>query len=130
LKLQITINGKAYEADVQVLEDDEVVPHAALPTFQPVPVTYAPVAVGAGSHAPDASIFGGEQKVLRSPVTGLVVRVEAQAGQPVQKGNLLVVLESMKMETNITALGAATIKSITVEQGQSVKTGEILVVFE
>ena len=130
MKLQIKINGKTFEADVQILEDDEAAPHASLPAYHPAPVTYAPVAVGVGSHAPDASGFGGEQKVLRSPVTGLVVRVNSQPGQTVEKGTLIMVLESMKIETNITAPGVGTIKSITVAQGQSVKIGQILVAFE
>ncbi len=129
MKLQIKINGKIYEAEVEVIEDDEQ-SHPALPTFQPAPVTYVPIAVGTGSHAPDASGFGGEQKVLRSPVTGLVVRVNALPGQAVEKGTLIMVLESMKMETNITAPGSGTIKTITVGEAQSVKIGEILVAFE
>jgi len=130
VKLQIKINGKTYEADVQILEDDDIPVLPALPAFQPPPVTIAPVTAGVGSNFPDASPFGGEQKVLRSPVNGLVVRVNAQAGQEAAKGELLMVLESMKMETNITTPGIGKVKSALVEQGQSVKTGDILIAFE
>jgi len=130
VKLQIKINGKTYEADVQVLDDEDLPVQPALPVFQPAAVTYAPVTASAGSHAPSAAPYGGEQKVLRSPVNGLVVRMVAEDGQQVQKGTLLMVLESMKMETNITTPGVGTVKSILVTQGQSVKTGDILVAFE
>jgi methylmalonyl-CoA carboxyltransferase small subunit len=130
VKLEIKINGKTYEADVQILEDDEEPALSTLPAFLPPPVTFAPVTATAGSNFPDATPYGGEQKVLRSPVNGLVVRVSSEAGLPTQKGTLLMVLESMKMETNITTPGVGTVKSVLVEQGQSVKTGDILVAFE
>ena len=129
MKLQIKINGKIYEAEVDILEEDEEQNPPALPAFQPAPVTYAPVAVAAGPHAPDASAYGGEEKVLRSPVTGLVVRIAARPGMTVAKGALLLVLESMKMETNITAPYDGTIAAITAQQGHSVKTGDILAAF-
>lgn len=130
MKLEIKINGKTYHADVQILEDDETEIASVLPAFQPPPVTIAPVTATAGSNFPDATPYGGEQKVLRSPVNGLVVRIISEVGQTTEKGTLLMVLESMKMETNITTPGVGTVKSILVEQGQSVKTGDLLVVFE
>jgi biotin carboxyl carrier protein len=129
LKLQIKINGKIYEAEVDILEDDEEQSQPTLPVFHPVPVTYAPVAAASGSHAPDAAAYGGEEKVLRSPVTGLVDHILVRPGQVVAKGELLLVLESMKMETNVTAPRAGTIAAIAAQQGHSVKTGDILVAF-
>ena len=71
-----------------------------------------------------------EDKVCRSPVSGIVVRVAAQVGQSLQKGDILLVLEAMKMETNITAPAAGKIKSLSVNQGDSVQAGQVVVEFE
>jgi methylmalonyl-CoA carboxyltransferase small subunit len=71
-----------------------------------------------------------EDKVCRSPVSGIVVRVAAQVGQSLQSGDILVVLEAMKMETNITAPSAGKIAAIRVNQGDSVQAGQVVAEFE
>ena len=71
-----------------------------------------------------------EEKVCRSPVTGIVVKVGAQVGQQIQSGDTLLVLEAMKMETNITAPRNGKIAKINVKQGDSVQGGMVLVEFE
>jgi methylmalonyl-CoA carboxyltransferase small subunit len=71
-----------------------------------------------------------EEKVCRSPVSGIVVRIVSQPGQSLQVGDILLVLEAMKMETNITAPVAGKVKMIRVGQGESVQAGQLLVEFE
>jgi methylmalonyl-CoA carboxyltransferase small subunit len=71
-----------------------------------------------------------EEKVCRSPVSGIVVRVTSQVGQKIQSGDTLLVLEAMKMETNITAPSAGKIAKINVGQGDAVQGGLVLVEFE
>jgi methylmalonyl-CoA carboxyltransferase small subunit len=71
-----------------------------------------------------------EAKVCRSPVSGIVVRVAAQLGQSIQPGDILLVLEAMKMETNITAPSAGKVAAIRVNQGDSVQAGQVVVEFE
>ena len=71
-----------------------------------------------------------EEKVCRSPVSGVVVRVAAQVGQSLQTGDILVVLEAMKMETNITAPAPGRIAAIAVNQGDGVQVGQVVVEFE
>ncbi|MGA9061315.1 MAG: acetyl-CoA carboxylase biotin carboxyl carrier protein subunit [Terracidiphilus sp.] len=121
MKLQITIDGKAYEVDVGVLED-EASPGA--PSFSAHHAAHA----AAGGHAQS---FGGawdsDGKVCRSPVTGLVIKVNVKPGQTVEAGELLLVLEAMKMETNVTAPHAGTVKSVHAAPGDSVKTNQVLV---
>ena len=69
-------------------------------------------------------------KVCRSPVSGIVVRLIAQPGQNLQVGDPLMVLEAMKMETNITAPIAGRIAALRVAQGDNVQSGQIVVEFE
>jgi methylmalonyl-CoA carboxyltransferase small subunit len=89
-----------------------------------VPAGTAPAAPAGDSKAVN------EEKVCRSPVSGIVVRVAAQVGQSLQTGDILLVLEAMKMETNITAPSAGKIAAISVNQGDSVQAGQVVVEFE
>lgn len=119
MKLRITIGGNTYEADVEVLEEEEVAAER-----EPSPV-YA--AIPSQAQAVAAEAAGAADKVCRSPVTGLVIRVHAEPGQAVQAGQLLLVLEAMKMETQVTAPLAATVQQVHVAPGNSVKTNQVLV---
>ena len=71
-----------------------------------------------------------EDKVCRSPVSGLVASVIAQPGQTLQVGDGLLVLEAMKMETQVTASAAGKVAAIKVKAGDSVQAGQVLVEFE
>ena len=71
-----------------------------------------------------------ELKVCRSPVSGIVIRITAQVGRSLQTGDVLLVLEAMKMETNITAPGPGKIGAIPVNVGDSVQHRQVLVEFE
>jgi methylmalonyl-CoA carboxyltransferase small subunit len=71
-----------------------------------------------------------EERVCRSPVSGIVVRIAVQPGQTLQVGDILLVLEAMKMETNITAPVPGKVAVIKVDPGESVQAGQILVEFE
>ena len=129
MKLIITIDGKTYEVDVEASEPDAPAPHTASGfnvSSAPlrVPASAAPVA-----PPPDSNPVN-EAKVCRSPVSGIVVRVAARVGQSLQPGDILLVLEAMKMETNITAPLAGKIATIRVGQGDSVQAGQVVVEFE
>ncbi len=126
MKLKITVNDKTYEVDVEAVEPES-------PTAPPrgYAVESAPVRVAAAP--PAAPVEDGtvnEEKVCRSPVSGIVVRVAAQPGQTLQVGDVLLVLEAMKMETNITAPVAGKVKSIKAAPGESVQKGQVVVEFE
>lgn len=131
MKLNITIDGKTYEVDVDATEAESP---AALPhNLGGLNIGSAPLRVPAGSipAAPPAeSQPVNEQKVCRSPVSGIVVRVPIQVGQSLQTGDILLVLEAMKMETNITAPFAGKIAAIRANQGDGVQAGQVVVEFE
>ena len=130
MKLNITIDGKTYEVEVDAAEPESP---ASLPhNLLGVNIGSAPLRVPAAAPAapPADSKPVNEAKVCRSPVSGIVVRVVAQVGQALQTGDILLVLEAMKMETNITAPAPGKIAAIGVNQGDSVQAGQVVVEFE
>lgn len=114
--LKITVNGVVY--DVQVEEADGSTAPAASPA--PAKTAAAPAPKAA---APAAA--GGEP--VTSPMPGTILNVPVKAGQAVKKGDVLVVLEAMKMENEIKAAKDATVVSVAVSKGESVNTGTVLV---
>jgi methylmalonyl-CoA carboxyltransferase 1.3S subunit len=131
VKLAITVDGKTYEVDVEVVEDDRGPANPGYVSYQAAPtrVPSAPLAPPPLAAAPPAANVA-EDKVCRSPVAGIVVRVTAQEGQQIQANDPLLVLEAMKMETSITSPVAAKVKAINAKVGEGVQVGQILVEFE
>lgn len=117
MKLKISIDGKSYEVDVEILEDDEA---ASIPSYPPLPLA-APPLLADECWSDDACL---------SPVMGLVIRINVKPGQKVNEGDIVAVVESMKMENNLTAPRNATVKAIKVKPGDSVKVGQSLVEFD
>ncbi len=129
MKLNITVDGKTYEVEVEASEPERVLHqlpgpqvHVNLPAAAPAPATMSPAAT--------STAVADESKVCRSPVNGTVVRVIAKAGDAVKVGDVLLVLEAMKMETTITAPADGTIATLSATVGDAVKTSQVLVEFE
>src|ERR1700728_3880484 len=96
MKLKVTIDSKNYEVDVEAAEPEAA---GAPPRFhQTVESSAARTATAVAPPPPDTQSVA-EDKVCRSPVSGLVASVIAQPGQTLQIGDGLLVLEAMKMET-------------------------------
>lgn len=123
MKLKIVIDGRAYDVEVEAADDAEAAGYSAasLPSVQSAVL---PAARG------DASSDLEENKVCRSPLAGVVSRLQVNPGQQVQANDLLLVLEAMKMEIKITAQLAGTVKSIEVRPGNAVKANQVLVSFQ
>ena len=131
MKLKIVVDDKAYEVEVDVLEDEQAAPastHTAAPRFSGASASAANAAGGASKPKDEA--VADESKVCRSPINGIVVRVNAQDGQEIHANDPLLVLEAMKMESSITSPVDGRIKSIKVKPGDGVENGQVLVVFE
>jgi len=132
LKLKITVDGKLYEVDVEIFEPEQpgyLSPpaHARVPAAAPVAKPVAkPSAPSSGGSAPVAD----EGKVCRSPFSGTVSKISAQAGQTIQVNDVLLILEAMKMETVITAPIAGKVAKINVNVGDAVQQGQVLVEFD
>jgi len=130
MKLQVLVDGQVYEVEVEVVEEDHAPqaqdnrPAPATATIQSTVLRTPP--------KPGSSLESDvdESKLCRSPVAGIVVRVNVQAGQQLQVNDLMVVLEAMKMETNVTAPIAGKLKSVKVSPQDAVKINQVLVDFE
>jgi biotin carboxyl carrier protein len=130
VKLKITVDNKTYEVDVEAEESEEVhAPAAYRPVSWSAPSGPVPVAAPTGPAASNGEAVD-EDKVCRSPMMGVVVRLNAQEGQTVKVDDSLLVLEAMKMETTITSPVAGKIKRIRVGAGESVQTNQVVVDFE
>lgn len=130
MKLKITIENKIYEVEVEATEAEVNRP---MPGYMIQPgavrmVATAPVAAGGAGNKDEGPV--DEDKVCRSPINGVVVKVAAQEGQQIQPGDTLFILEAMKMETAITAPDAGKVLKIRVGPGDGVTAGQILVDFE
>jgi oxaloacetate decarboxylase alpha subunit len=133
----ITINGKAYQVDIErgdapaAAAPVAAAPVAAAPVAAPAPApaaapTPAPAPAPAPAAAP-AAVSPGETPV-NSPMPGNVFKVECKVGQSVKAGDVLVVLEAMKMEIEVAAPVNGTVKSISATVGSTVNTDDLLVV--
>ena len=132
MKYKITLDGHTYE--IEVVEDKAMVVdeyEAYAPTAPaPVAAAPAPVAAEAPAPAPAPAAVTGAGEAINAPMPGTVLSVKVSAGQTVTEGTVLVVLEAMKMENEITAPKSGTVTQVVVQNGASVDTGAPLVIIQ
>ena len=129
MKYKITLNGRTYEVEVEggkatLLAEYEA---AAAPAAAPVAAPAAAPAPAAPA-APAAAAVTAAGEAVNAPMPGVVLRVNVQQGQAVKSGDVLVVLEAMKMENEIVAPKAGTVAQIVAPKGTSVESGAPLVI--
>lgn len=130
MKYKVTLNNRVYEVEVEmgqamlIDEYDAVAPAApAAPTAVPA----APAAPAAAPAAvPAAALASGE--VVKAPMPGNILKINVAPGQKVEEGDVLIVLEAMKMENEIVATKSGTVAQVAVSKGAVVETGTPLVV--
>lgn len=126
MKYKVTLNGRTYEVEVdagQAMLTDEYEAYAPAPAAPAAaPAAPAPAAAPAGP----AVTAAGES--VTSPMPGVILRVEVTPGAAVKAGQLLVVLEAMKMENEILAPKDGTVAQVVVQKGSHVETGSPLIV--
>ena len=109
MKLRITVDGKTYDVDVEVIDG-------------------AGDGAGGGTAitAPSPSTPTTGSARVTSPIAGGVFKLNVKVGDTVKRGQVLLILEAMKMESNIVSPADGSVTAIAVREGQSVKQGELL----
>ncbi len=129
MKYIVTLNGKNYEVEVEETQaeitaiTDAAVPVSAAPAT-PAPVTAPAAPTPTVSSAPVAPAGDGVQ--VLSPMPGNILSVNVTNGQAVKKGEVMFILEAMKMENDIVAPEDGTVKQILVQKGSTVDTDAVL----
>ncbi len=115
--LKVTVNGAVYDVEVEVEEEPQPTLGAIFMAGGSFNVPHAAPPVSSGSGADG----------VHAPLAGTVARIPVEEGQTIEAGDVVVVLEAMKMETEITAPAGGTVGAILVAPGETVKGGQLLV---
>ena len=127
-KFNITVNGTAYDVEVEEVRGGAAAPaapRAAAPA--PAPAAAPKAAPAAPAAAPVQAAAAGET-TIDAPMPGKILEVKVSVGQAVKAGDTLVILEAMKMQNEIPATVDGTVKAINCSAGQSVKVRDSLVI--
>lgn len=120
MKYTATLNGKQYEVELERIDAYEPMPrYGEAPAAAPAPVA-APAAPAAPAPAAGAT-------TVEAPMPGKILNIKVSAGQAVKFGETVIVMEAMKMETEIVAPADGTVAQILVKAGDAVDTGAALV---
>lgn len=123
----VTINNKVYEVEVEkgkanLLRTTDVAPVAA-----PAPVAAAPVAAPAPAAAPAGASVAAGSTPAAAPMPGTILDVKVAVGQSVKEGDVVAILEAMKMENEIYAPCSGKVAQVIATKGSSVATGDPIV---
>ena len=139
MKYNVTLNGKIYEVDVtesdavvtgisQVPVNTVVAPAPVAPVAAPVAASAPVAAPEAPAAAPAAAPVAADGTQVKAPMPGTILAVKKNVGDAVKAGDVIVVLEAMKMENDIVAPCDGTVKSINAPKGSTVNTDDVLAV--
>jgi biotin carboxyl carrier protein len=128
-KFKITVNGEVYEVEVEEVGGVST-PSAPIRQASPTPAPSAP-APAAPKAAPSKTVVGGTGAgTVKAPMPGTILSIKVNSGQQVNQGDVLLILEAMKMENEVSAPVSGTVKAINATVGASVNPGDVLVVIE
>ena len=133
-KFKVTVEGKVYLVEVEEISSggtsapQQAQPQATAKPANPSLAATQPVAKSAasGKQAPAPTADGGF--TVRAPMPGSVLDVKVSVGDQAAEGDVLVVLEAMKMENELTAPQAGTVKQVLVKKGDNVNSGDPLII--
>ena len=124
---KVNVNGIPFEVELQKPINAAKHPQLAKPKVEaPKPVAAAPVAVAAPAAPAQPAAAAGAGSPVKAPLPGTITEIKVAVGQQVNVGDIVLVLEAMKMQNNIEAEYAGTVTSITVKPGETVMEGAVL----
>ena len=124
---KVNVNGIPFEVELQKPINAAKHPQLSKPKVEaPKPVATAPVAAAPVAAPAQPAASAGAGTPIKAPLPGTVIDIKVQVGQQVNVGDVVLVLEAMKMQNNIEAEYAGTVTSITVKPGETVMEGAVL----
>ena len=123
-KYRVNVNGTVYEVTLEVM--DGVAPASVPTTAAPAPASAAPAP--APAPAPAAAAVPADGEKVTAPMPGTILSVNVQNGASVKKGDVLMILEAMKMENEIMSPCDGTVLSVNTSKGSAVESGTLLCV--
>lgn len=137
MKLRITVEGKTYDVDVEVLEQGAAGPvygstsiHGSTLEAQVASKTTAPAPPAATPPTAAAPNAPSSDRIVKAPIVGTILKLKVAPGDQVEVNQVLLVMEAMKMETNVATPLAGRVKTVRVSPGEAVKAGQVLVELE
>lgn len=128
--LKVTVNGIAYDVKIEDVKEGEVVkstPNVATVESVTTPSAPAPVPEPEIKATPATSVAGSGNIKVTAPMPGNIWKIKTSVGATVNKHDVLLILEAMKMENEIVAPEAGTVTAILVKEGDSVEPGKVMV---
>ena len=131
MKYKVTLKGKTYEVEVEkgkavLLDEYEALAPAQAAPAAPAAAAPSPAAAAPAAAPAPAALAAGE--TVNAPMPGNILRVDVKEGDKVKAGQILIILEAMKMENEIVAPKDATVVQVATSKGAVVETGSPLVV--
>ena len=131
-RYKVTVNGTAYDV---LVEDMGGAQAGYAPVAQPAAAAVAPVAAApvpapapVAAPIPAAAPAPAGASVVEAPMPGKILKISVAVGASVSSGDVLLILEAMKMENEISAPAGGTVREIRAREGDSVNTGDVLIV--
>jgi len=128
MKYKVTLNGKTYEVEVEAGKAVLLDEYEACAPAAPIPAAAPQAEAPAAAPAPAAPVNLAAGEAVTAPMPGNIIRVDVKQGDKVKAGQVLAILEAMKMETEIPAPKDGTVVQIVTSKGAVVETGSPLVV--
>jgi len=130
-KYIVRVDGKAYDVEVETVKGgDALKPVAKVPSVQTSAAKPEPAPARESIPAPVSKVSSVSKNSIPAPMAGTIVKIFVKDGDPVEKGDVLLVLEAMKMENDVMAATDGKIKSVHVKVGDIINAGDALITME